>query len=119
VTCFVFVLEYFQGTQIEATLLNDVARKFCDKFVMGKVYYISKAAVVFDYKYRNTVPNGYKMRLYENSEVEEVANEAAFVPNIKYNFVPLDQLGPHANQHDLVGEYCLEVVLPLCLFLLL
>jgi len=102
-----------------AVQANDVARKFYDKFVNGKVYYISKAALVFAYKYRNTEPNSYKMRLYENSEVEEVANEAAFIPKIKYNFVPLDQLGPHANQPDLVSEYCLEIVLPLCLFLLL
>lgn len=93
----VFVLKYFQGTQIQATLLNDVARKFYDKFVMGEVYYISKATLAFDYEYRNTEPNGYKMRLYANSEVEEIANEAAFVPKIKYNFVPLDQLCPHAS----------------------
>jgi hypothetical protein len=40
-----FVLKYFQGTQIQATMFNDAARKFYDKFSMGMVFYISKGTL--------------------------------------------------------------------------
>ncbi|KAJ1421814.1 hypothetical protein SESBI_13452 [Sesbania bispinosa] len=90
------------GTQIQATMFNDAARKFYDKFVLGKVYYISKGTLKVANKQFKTVQNDYEMTLNENSEVEEVANEASFVPEIKFNFVPIDQLGPHVNKTDLV-----------------
>jgi len=115
----VFVLKYFQGTQIQATMFNDAARKFYDKFVMGKVYYISKGSLKVANKQYKTVANDYEMTLNENSEVEEVANEAAFVPETKFNFVPIDQLGPYVNKSELVGECWSEVMLPLFVLLLL
>ncbi|KAJ1387138.1 hypothetical protein SESBI_40216 [Sesbania bispinosa] len=90
------------GTQIQATMFNDAARKFYDKFVLGKVYYISKGTLKVANKQFKTVQNDYEMTLNENSEVEEVANEASFVPETKFNFVPIDQLGPHVNKTDLV-----------------
>jgi hypothetical protein len=65
------------------------------------------------------VANDYEMTLNENSEVEEVPEEAGFVPETKFNFVPIDQLGPHVNKPDLVGECCLDVMLSLSLLLLL
>ncbi|MED6119851.1 Replication protein A 70 kDa DNA-binding subunit B [Stylosanthes scabra] len=90
------------GTQIQATMFNDAARKFYDKFVMGKVYYISKGTLKVANKQFKTVQNDYEMTLNENSEVEEAANEASFVPETKFNFVPIDQLGPYVNKSDLV-----------------
>ncbi|GAU36036.1 hypothetical protein TSUD_208060 [Trifolium subterraneum] len=90
------------GTQIQATMFNDAARKFFDKFVMGKVYYISKGTLKVANKQFKTVANDYEMTLNENSEVEEVPEEAGFVPETKFNFVPIDQLGPHVNKPDLV-----------------
>ncbi|RDX97660.1 Replication protein A 70 kDa DNA-binding subunit B, partial [Mucuna pruriens] len=99
------------GTQIQATMFNDAARKFFDKFVLGKVYYISKGTLKVANKQFKTVQNDYEMTLNENSEVEEVASEASFVPETKFNFVPIDQLGPHVNKSELVGECCFEDVL--------
>lgn len=90
------------GTQIQATMFNDAARKFYDKFAIGKVYYISKGTLKVANKQYKTVANDYEMTLNENSEVEEVANEAAFVPETKFNFVPIDQLGPYVNKSELV-----------------
>ncbi|CAL5198466.1 unnamed protein product [Lathyrus oleraceus] len=90
------------GTQIQATMFNDAARKFYEKFVMGKVYYVSKGSLKVANKQFKTVQNDYEMTLNENSEVEEVASEASFVPETKFNFVPIDQLGPHVNKSDLV-----------------
>jgi len=55
-----------------------------------------------------TVQNDYEMTLNENSEVEEAADEACFVPETKFSFVQIDQLGPYVNKSELVGECCLE-----------
>ncbi|KAL1373199.1 replication protein A 70 kDa DNA-binding subunit B [Arachis hypogaea] len=90
------------GTQIQATMFNDAARKFYDKFVLGKVYYVSKGTLKVANKQFKTVQNDYEMTLNENSEVEEAANEASFVPETKFSFVPIDQLGPYVNKSELV-----------------
>ncbi|KAF4385041.1 hypothetical protein G4B88_017842 [Cannabis sativa] len=91
-----------EGTQIQATMFNEAARKFYDKFELGKVYYISKGTLKVANKQFKTVQNDYEMTLNENSEVEEVSSEAAFVPETKFNFVPIDMLGPYVSGKELV-----------------
>ena len=93
-----------QGTQIQATMFNEAAKKFYDKFELGKVYYISKGTLRVANKQFKTVQNDYEMTLNENSEVEEASDEAACIPETKFKFVPIDQLGPYVNSKDLVGE---------------
>ncbi|KAL6541214.1 Replication protein A 70 kDa DNA-binding subunit B [Orobanche hederae] len=90
------------GTQIQATMFNEAAKKFFDKFQMGKVYYISKGSLKVANKQYKTVQNDYEMTLNENSVVEEVNNEPAFIPETKFNFVPIDELGPYVNGRELV-----------------
>ncbi|MFS7912131.1 putative replication factor A protein [Helianthus anomalus] len=90
------------GTQIQATMFNEAARKFFGVFEMGKVYYISKGTLKVANKQFKTVQNDYEMTLNENSQVEEAVNEAAFIPETKFNFVPIDQLGPYVNQKELI-----------------
>ncbi|XVF11784.1 hypothetical protein REPUB_Repub08aG0057800 [Reevesia pubescens] len=90
------------GTQIQATMFNEAARKFYEKFQLGKVYYISKGTLKVANKQFKTVKNDYEMTLNENSVVEEAANEEAFIPETKFNFVPIDQLGPYVNGRELV-----------------
>ncbi|KAF8041574.1 hypothetical protein BT93_A0234 [Corymbia citriodora subsp. variegata] len=90
------------GTQIQATMFNEAARKFYDKLEMGKVYYISRGTLKVANKLFKIVQNDYEMILNENSEVEEAGNEATFVPETKFNFVPIDMLGPHVNGKELV-----------------
>ncbi|GMQ10927.1 hypothetical protein CsSME_00053735 [Camellia sinensis var. sinensis] len=92
----------FNGTQIQATMFNEAAKKFFDKFQLGKVYYISKGTLKVANKQFKTVQNDYEMTLNENSEVEEASNEAAFIPETKFNFVPIDELGPYVNSNELV-----------------
>ncbi|KAK6123124.1 hypothetical protein DH2020_043120 [Rehmannia glutinosa] len=89
-------------TQIQATMFNEAARKFFDKFQMGKVYYISKGTLKVANKQFKTVQNDYEMTLNENSQVEEVNNEPTFIPETKFNFVPIDELGPYVNGRELV-----------------
>lgn len=93
-----------QGTQIQATMFNDAARKFYEKFSLGKVYYVSRGTLKVANKKFKTVQNDYEMTLNVNSQVDEVSSEAAFVPETKYNFVKIDMLGPHVNGRDLVGK---------------
>ncbi|XP_040988573.1 replication protein A 70 kDa DNA-binding subunit B [Juglans microcarpa x Juglans regia] len=91
-----------EGTQIQATMFNEAAKKFYDRFQLGKVYYISKGTLKLANKQFKTVKNDYEMTLNENSEVEEAGNEEAFVPETKFNFVQIDQLGPYVNANELV-----------------
>lgn len=90
------------GTQIQATMFNEAAKKFFDRFQLGKVYYISKGTLKVANKQFKTVQNDYEMTLNEYSEVEEASNEEAFVPETKFNFVPIDQLGPYVNSKELI-----------------
>ena len=54
------------------------------------------------------------MTLNENSVVEEAANEETFIPETKFSFVPIDQLGPYVNGRELVGKNSfLEVYKPM------
>ncbi|KAK8695003.1 hypothetical protein V6N13_072545 [Hibiscus sabdariffa] len=90
------------GTQIQATMFNEAARKFYEKFQLGKVYYISRGTLKVANKQFKTVKNDYEMTLNDNSVVEEASEEETFIPETKFNFVPIDQLGPYVNGRELV-----------------
>ncbi|XP_021761491.1 replication protein A 70 kDa DNA-binding subunit B-like [Chenopodium quinoa] len=90
------------GTQIQATMFNAAARKFYDTFQAGKVYFISKGTLKVANKKFNTVHNDYEMTINENSVVEEASDEGVYIPETKFNFVPIDQLGLHVNGKDVV-----------------
>ncbi|CAL5327043.1 unnamed protein product [Camellia sinensis] len=78
------------GTQIQATMFNEAAKKFYDKFQLGKVYYISKGTLKVASKQFKTVQNDYEMTLNANSAVEEASDEATFIPETKFNFVLIE-----------------------------
>ncbi|VFQ87507.1 unnamed protein product [Cuscuta campestris] len=90
------------GTQIQATMFNEAAKKFYDKFELGKMYYISKGTLKVANKQFKTVQNDYEMTLNDYSIVEEASDEPAFVPETKFNFIPIDELGPYVNSRELV-----------------
>ncbi|XP_039116942.1 replication protein A 70 kDa DNA-binding subunit B-like [Dioscorea cayenensis subsp. rotundata] len=90
------------GTQIQATMFNEAANKFYPTFELGKVYYISKGSLKVANKQFRTVANDYEMTLNENSIVEEADGEGAFIPETKFNFVKIDQLGTYVNGRELV-----------------
>ncbi|CAN0892806.1 Replication protein A 70 kDa DNA-binding subunit B [Linum grandiflorum] len=90
------------GTQIQATMFSEAAKKFYEVFQLGKVYYISKGSLKVAKKQYQTVVNDYEMTLNESSEVEEVVDEEVTIPETKFNFVPIDHLGPHVNSKELV-----------------
>nr|CAB3496670.1 unnamed protein product [Digitaria exilis] len=89
------------GTQIQATMFNEAAKKFYPVFELGKVYYVSKGSLRIANKQFKTVHNDYEMTLNENAVVEEAEGET-FIPQVQYNFVKIDQLGPYVNGRELV-----------------
>ncbi|XP_074571951.1 replication protein A 70 kDa DNA-binding subunit B-like isoform X2 [Curcuma longa] len=89
------------GTQIQATMFNEAAAKFYPRFELGKVYFISKGYLRVANRQFTTVKNDYEMNLNENSIVEEAEGEV-FVPETKYNFVKIDQLGSYVNGRELI-----------------
>uniref|UniRef100_A0A0D9VR72 Replication protein A subunit n=1 Tax=Leersia perrieri TaxID=77586 RepID=A0A0D9VR72_9ORYZ len=95
------VLVYRLGTQIQATMFNEAAKKFYPMFELGKVYYISKGSLRIANKQFKTVHNDYEMTLNENAVVEEAEGET-FIPQIQYNFIKIDQLGPYVGGRELV-----------------
>ncbi|KAK4779331.1 hypothetical protein SAY86_006859 [Trapa natans] len=90
------------GTQIQATMFNEAAKKFYSKLEMGKVYYISKGTLKMANKQFNTIQHDYEIILNEYAEVEEAMNEESFIPETKFNFVPFDMLSSYVNGKDLV-----------------
>ncbi|CAM6098031.1 unnamed protein product [Calypogeia fissa] len=94
-----------EGTQIQATMFKEAADKFYDKLQLGKLYYISKGSLRAANKRYSTINNDYEMTLNEKSEVEEIPEEESSsfkVPLVTYNFVKLDELGPHVNGRALI-----------------
>lgn len=85
-------------------MFNEAARKFFDKFQVGKVYYISKGTLKVANKQFKTVQNDYEMTLNDNSIIEEATDEGVFIPETNFNFIPIDQLGIYVNAKDVVGR---------------
>eukprot|EP01018_Ginkgo_biloba_P010292 Gb_17349 [translate_table: standard] len=90
------------GTQIQATMFKEAADKFFNRLELGKVYYISKGTLRVANKQFKTVENDYEMTLHASSEVEEVVEEGTQIPEFKYSFIKVDELGPYVNSRDLV-----------------
>lgn len=80
-----------ESGEIRATGFNDAVDRFYPILQENKVYFISKAKVNIAKKQFSTLPNEYEISLESGSEIEECA-EAGDVPEVKYNFVPIDQL---------------------------
>lgn len=80
-----------ESGEIRATGFNDAVDRFYPLLQENKVYFISKAKVNIAKKQFSNLPNEYEIALESNSEIEECA-EASDVPEVKYHFVPIDQL---------------------------
>jgi replication factor A1 len=90
-------------------MFNEAAKKFYSKFELGKVYYISKGSLKIANRLFKTVQNDYEMTLNENALVEEAEGEV-FVPETKFNFVKIDQLGSYVNSRELIGKKLIKRV---------
>lgn len=77
--------------EIRATAFNDAVDMFYSKLQEGKVYYIARARVGIAKKQFTKLDNDYELTFNNDTEIEE-ASDAASVPSITFNFVPLHKL---------------------------
>lgn len=80
-----------ESGEIRATGFNDAVDRFYPLLQENKVFYISKAKVNIAKKQFSSLSNEYEIALEGSSEIEE-CTETSDVPEVKYQFVPVDQL---------------------------
>jgi replication factor A1 len=81
-----------ESGEIRCTAFRDVADKYFNYLQVDKVYYFSKCQVKPANKQFNTIKNEYEMTLNSDSVIEECLNDDGVVPQVKYNFVPIDSV---------------------------
>lgn len=93
-----------ESGEIKATGFNDAVDKFYHLLQENKVFYISKARVNIAKKQFSNLNNEYEIAFENSTEIEECL-DATDVPEVKYTFVPIDQLdGVEPNQTcDVIG----------------
>ncbi|KAF8315225.1 replication factor-A protein 1 [Clavulina sp. PMI_390] len=77
--------------EIKATAFNAAADELFDKIREGSVYYVSRARVNVAKKKFSNLSNEYEITLEKTSEVVECM-DTVDAPQIRYNFVGLDQM---------------------------
>ncbi|KAG9056580.1 Replication factor A protein 1 [Serendipita sp. 407] len=80
--------------EIKATAFNAAVDLLYDRFQEGKVYYVSKGKVVLAKKAFSNLPCDYEITMDNRTEVEECI-DAGSVPEVKYTFIKLRDLGAH------------------------
>lgn len=93
-----------ESGEIKATGFNDAVDRFYPLLQENKVFYISKARVNIARKQFSNLNNEYEIAFENHTEIEECL-DAQDVPEVKYSFVPIDQLdGVEPNQTcDVIG----------------
>lgn len=87
-----------ESGEIKATGFNDAVDRFYPLLQENKVYYVSKARVNIAKKQFSNLNNEYEIAFENNTEIEECM-DAQDVPEVKYDFVAIDQLdGVEPNQ---------------------
>ncbi|KAN0064628.1 Replication factor A protein 1 [Thecaphora frezii] len=80
-----------ESGEIKATGFNDAVDRFYALLQENKVYLISKAKVNIAKKQFSNLSNEYEITFENSTEIEE-CTDASDVPEVKYEFVPIDQL---------------------------
>ncbi|GHJ87289.1 hypothetical protein NliqN6_3691 [Naganishia liquefaciens] len=76
--------------EIRATGFNEAVDNFYEVLQEGKVYFISRARVNIAKKQFSNVNNDYEIMFEQHTEIEPCEDES--VPQVKYNFVPIENL---------------------------
>lgn len=80
-----------ESGEIKATGFNEQVDRFYPLLQENKVYLISKARVNIAKKQFSNLSNEYEIALENQTEIEE-CTDASDVPEVKFEFVPIDQL---------------------------
>lgn len=78
--------------EIRATAFRDQVDKFYDLLEVDKVYYITKCQLKTANKQYSKLRNDYEMTLSNETVIQE-CTDATQIPEIKYNFVPINDIG--------------------------
>lgn len=78
--------------EIRATGFNEAVDNFYELLQEGKVFYIGRARVNLAKKQFNNVQNDYEIMFERESEVTP-CNDQEAVPQLKFKFVPLSEIG--------------------------
>jgi replication factor A1 len=71
-------------------------------FQVDKVYYISRCQLKTANKQYTSLKNDYEMTFSADTVVSECTEDASSVPTIKYDFVPINEIG-NKNADSLLG----------------
>ncbi|ORY31367.1 hypothetical protein BCR39DRAFT_90121 [Naematelia encephala] len=77
--------------EIRATGFNEAVDNFYELLQEGKVFFISRARINIAKKQFSNVNNEYEIMFENQSEIEPCDDET--VPQVKYNFTPIGELG--------------------------
>ncbi|KAK9812826.1 hypothetical protein WJX72_004357 [[Myrmecia] bisecta] len=91
-----------QGTQIEASLWQELADKYYDTLQEGKVYYFSKGKVKPADKRYSNVRNEYMINFDAGSVIEESEDQDVGKMQARLNFVPIDQVAAFLGKKTLI-----------------
>ncbi|KAE8266254.1 hypothetical protein A4X09_0g6087 [Tilletia walkeri] len=93
-----------ESGEIKATGFNDAVDRFYPLLQEGKVYFVSRAKVGIAKKQFSNLNNEYEIMFENNTDIQE-CEDTEDVPEVKYAFVPLDQLETiEPNQNcDVIG----------------
>ncbi|XP_034238791.1 replication protein A 70 kDa DNA-binding subunit [Thrips palmi] len=78
--------------EIRVTAFREQCTKFHDMIEVGKVYLITKGTLKTANKMYSNLNNDYELNLNNESQILPVPEDDDGVPQIKFNFVPLDQI---------------------------
>lgn len=97
-----------ESGEIRATAFNNEAEKFYTLIEVNKVYYFRKATLKTADKRYSSLNNDYEMTFSSETEVsacDEDDSSLSSIPNVTFNFVPINQLENHAPNStiDVIG----------------
>ncbi|KZC11216.1 Replication protein A 70 kDa DNA-binding subunit [Dufourea novaeangliae] len=81
-----------ESGEIRCTAFRDQCDKFYEMLEIGKVYYISRAALKTANKQFNNLRNDYEMTLNADSEIIPCHNSGDDIPSLQFDFLPISDV---------------------------
>ncbi|CAK9301248.1 unnamed protein product [Gordionus sp. m RMFG-2023] len=81
-----------ESSEIRVTCFNQECDNFYSMIEAGKVYYISRATLKAANKSFSSIKNDYEITLNSDSSVTPCYDEIDDIPNIQYNFIPINEI---------------------------
>ncbi|XP_063536255.1 replication protein A 70 kDa DNA-binding subunit [Cydia strobilella] len=82
-----------ESGEIRATAFRNEVDRFYDMLQVDKVYYISRCQLKTANKQFTSLKNDYEMSFSSDTVISECMEDASSVPTIKYDFVPINEIG--------------------------